>query len=87
MKNNTWDKNNSLLKIKEYYGGQVDPSNARALLDDMIKAFGSDLILREISKSMGNVELANNLSYVAENLGYKHPLIWGDEEEDEEDEE
>lgn len=85
MKNNSWNKNNSLLKIKENYGCTVDPSNARALLDDMIKDFGSDLILREISKSMGNIELADNLSYIAENLGYKHRLIWNYEEEDEED--
>ena len=85
MKSNSWNKNNSLSKIKENYGWKVDPSNARALLNDMIEAFGSDLILREISKSMGNIELADNLSYIAENLGYKHPLIWNDEEEEEED--
>lgn len=82
----TLKKDNPLKEAKgDKLNEKVDPSNARALLDDMIEAFGSDLILREISKSMGNIELADNLSYVAENLGYKHHLIWGDWDEDEEE--
>lgn len=82
------NKNKSWREMKRL-NEKVEPSNALSLLEDMIKAYGSDIILRELSKSMGNVELADNLSYIAENLRFRHPLIWGawyDEDEDEDDE-
>ena len=90
MKSDSWNKNNSLSRIKEDYGWEVPDENVWDLYEEMKEAFGAEELLESIARALGTYELGQNLAYICRMNDFDSPYLAGnedDEDEDEEDEE